>query len=225
MSDYWFGQLPAALQDALLGAARQRRITPGKLLFAQGDPPCGLYVLLEGAVRMGSAGQQRLTPRLEELVAPFWFGEVSLFDGQPRTLDAYSLVQSIFLQVPQPFIDQWLLEHPEDLRFFAQLLSNKLGLPLLRPEKLHSLPDRARVAWRLLLLCEGYGQLSHARRLVGFEAIEACPTVALSRAALLEVLQDLQQRRIIRLGQEQLEVFDIDKLRKAANVLRARAPC
>lgn len=117
MSDYWFGQLPAALQDALLGAARQRRITPGKLLFAQGDPPCGLYVLLEGAVRMGSAGQQRLTPRLEELVAPFWFGEVSLFDGQPRTLDAYSLVQSIFLQVPQPFIDQWLLEHPEDLRF------------------------------------------------------------------------------------------------------------
>lgn len=222
MSDDWFAQLPAALQDALLGAARQRRITPGKLLFAQGDAPCGLYVLLEGAVRMGGAQQQRLAPRLQELTPPFWFGEVSLFDGLPRRLDACSLVQSIFLQVPQPFIDQWLSEHPGDLRFFALLLSAKLGLPLLRPEKLSGLPDRARVAWRLLLLCEGYGHLSHARRLVDFPAIEACPALNLSRAALLEILQDLQQRKIIRLHQEQLEVFDVDKLRKAANVLRAR---
>lgn len=222
MSDYWFAQLPAALQDALLLAARQRRITPGKLLFAEGDEPCGLYVLLEGAVRMGSVEQQRLAPRLEEVMPPFWFGEISLFDGLPRTLDAYSLVQSIFLQVPQPFIDQWLCEHPEDLRFFALLLSTKLGLPLLRPEKLGSLPDRARVAWRVLLLCEGYGHLSHARRLVDFAAIEACPALNLPRAALLEILQDFQQRKIIRLGQEQLEVFDLDKLRKAANALRAR---
>lgn len=222
MSDYWFAQLPAALQDALLAAARQRRITPGKLLFAKGDQPCGLYVLLEGAVRMGKTGQQRLAPRLEQVIPPVWFGEVSLFDGLPRTLDAYSLVQSIFLQVPQPFIDQWLAEHPEDLRFFALLLSTKLGLPLLRPEKLSGLPDRARVAWRVLLLCEGYGHLSHARRLVDFATIEACPALNLPRAALLQILQDFQQRKILRLGEEQLEVFDIDKLRKAANARRAR---
>ncbi|RMQ42247.1 Cyclic nucleotide-binding protein [Pseudomonas cichorii] len=222
LSDYWFTHLPADLQDSLLDAARQRRKTPGKLLFEKGDPPCGLYVLLEGTVRMGAAHEQRLTPRLAEVRPPYWFGEVSLFDGMPRMQDAYSVDQTIFLHIPQETLIQCLENNPQHWRAFEALLSQKLGLALPAPEKLKQLPARAQVAWRLLLLCEGYGNLSHARRLIALDDIHAMETLSLSRAALLEELEDLQQRKIVRLGDEQLEVFDVLGLRKVANYSRAK---
>ena len=221
MTDYWFCHLPAGLQDSLLDASCQRRKTPGKVLFRKGDAPCGLYALLEGTVRVGAAHEQRLAPRVEKACVPFWFGEVSLFDGMPRRLDVVSLDQTIFLHIPQASLQDILDRHPEYWRSMAELLSGKLGLSLLRPEKIQALPIKAQVAWRLLLLCEGYGVLSHARRLIGLDEIEADPELDLPRPALLEVLQDLHQRKTIRFGDDQLEVFDVDRLRKLANHSRA----
>lgn len=218
LTDHWFSHLPAGLQDSLLAAGCQRRKTPGKLLFAKGDAPCGLYALLEGSVRVGATCEQRLSPRVQEVRTPFWFGEVSLFDAMPRRLDLVSLDQTIFLHVPQAALLELLDRHPEYWRSFAELLSAKLGLALLRPERLEQLPLKARVAWRLLLLCEGYGVLSHARRLVRLEEIEPDGVVP---SSVLEVLKTLHERKIIRLGDDQLEVFDVTGLRKAANHSRA----
>jgi CRP-like cAMP-binding protein len=225
MNDYWFGHLPAALQDSLLDAARQMRKTPGKFLFEKGQESCGLYALVEGSVRVGSAANQRLGPRLEPVRTPYWFGEVSLFDGLPRRFDVCSVDQTIFLHVPQPVLIELLAKTPAHWRPFADLLSQKIGLNLLRPERIKLLPAKARVAWRLLMLAEGYGHLSHARRLMTFAEIDAQRTADLSPPQLLEVLQDLHQRKILRLGDEQVEIFDVVKLRKAANAIRAKSLC
>ncbi|MBC3957954.1 Crp/Fnr family transcriptional regulator [Pseudomonas triticifolii] len=223
LSDYWFSQLPAGLQDSLLDAARQVRKTPGKSLIEKGASPCGLYVLLEGNVRVGDAHEQRLVPRLEPVRLPYWFGEVSLFDGLPRRLDVVSLDQTIFLHVPQPVLVELLDRQPAYWRSFAGLLSQKLGLPILSPEKLDQLPDRPWVAWRLLMLCEGYGHLSHARRLITLDELQSPRNLA--SAVLLEVLKDLHERKIVRLDDGQVEVFDVDKLRKVANFSKAKAVC
>ncbi|WP_122667376.1 Crp/Fnr family transcriptional regulator [Pseudomonas viridiflava] len=225
MNDPWFGHLPAALQDSLLGAARQTRKTPGKFLFEKGDEPCGLYALVEGSVRVGGALDQRLVPRLEHVRTPYWFGEVSLFDGMPRRFDVYSMEQSIFLHVPQSVLNELLEENPAHWRPFADLLSQKMGVNLLRPDCIKLLTPKARVAWRLLMLAEGYGHLSHARRLIGFDEIDAQRTADLSPSELLDVLQDLHQRKILRMGDEQVEIFDVIKLRKAANTQRAKSLC
>ncbi|WP_426118749.1 Crp/Fnr family transcriptional regulator [Pseudomonas sp. DSP3-2-2] len=225
MTDYWFANLPADLQDSLLNASRQRRRTPGKLLFEKDDAPCGFYVLLEGGFRMGSVVDQRLAPRLEEVRMPYWFGEVSLFDGLSRTHDAYSQGNSIFLHIPHAVLIDILEKNPAYWRFFAELLSQKLGLTLLHSERIKLLPAKARVAWRLLLLSEGYGPMSHARRLITLDDIQSMRTAALSRPALLEVLQELHTRKILRLDADRVEIFDVVKLRKAANFMRAKSLC
>ena len=54
MSGQWFSHLPAPFQDSLLAAARERRLTAGQRLFQRGDAPCGLYAVLDGAVRIGA---------------------------------------------------------------------------------------------------------------------------------------------------------------------------
>ncbi|EPN42462.1 cyclic nucleotide-binding protein, partial [Pseudomonas syringae pv. actinidiae ICMP 19096] len=80
-----------------------------------------------------------------------------------------------------------------------------------------------RVASRLLLLSEGYGPLSHARRLITLDEVTSLQ--GLSHSALLEVLEDLHERKVVRLGIGQLEVFDVNKLRKIANFSKAGAVC
>lgn len=88
LGGYWFNGLPVALQDALLHAASLRQLSAGQSLFRRGDPPCGLYAVLSGAMRIGAvnpAGKEALLTLVE---APNWFGEISLFDNQPRTHDA-----------------------------------------------------------------------------------------------------------------------------------------
>ncbi|WP_122556528.1 Crp/Fnr family transcriptional regulator [Pseudomonas viridiflava] len=223
LSDYWFSNLPAGLQDSLLDAAFQIRKTPGKALFKKDDPACGLYVLVEGGVRVGPAADQRLVPRLEPIRLPCWFGEVSLFDGLPRRFDVVAREQTIFLHVPQRVLMELLDQHPQYRRSFATLLSHKLGLPIPLSDEMARLPARHWVAWRLLMLSEGYGNLSHARRLVTLDEIQ--PPEDLSPAVLLDVLQDLHARKVVRLGEGQLEVFEVEKLRKVANYSKASAVC
>ncbi|KPB55360.1 Cyclic nucleotide-binding protein [Pseudomonas coronafaciens pv. oryzae] len=225
LSDYWFSHLPAGLQDSLLGAAHQLRRTPGRMLFKKGDPPCGIYVLLEGSVRIGAPQEQRLLSHMQPVCPPCWFGEVSLFDGLPRRFEVRSLEQSIFLHFPQQYLVELLDRQPEYWLSFAALLSRKIGLPLQNPEKMQQLPPRARVAWRLLMLSEGYGPLSHVRRVIALNDIQAVQRLALSPPALAEVLQDLHERRIVRLDEGHLEVFDVERLRRIANFSRAKAVC
>ncbi|MFS2158227.1 Crp/Fnr family transcriptional regulator [Pseudomonas sp. Pseusp122] len=217
LNDRWFGALPAGLQDALLAAARQRRFTPGKLLFARGDAPCGLYILLEGSVRVGAADEQYPPGHFDEVALPYWFGEVSLFDGLPRTQDLYSSGQSILLQVPQATLLTLLEQYPQYWRSFAELLGHKLGLPLLRADELARLPPRTRIARRLLLLSEGYGELNHSRRLIPFEDL------ALDDPQLPEILQTLHQRKVVYLRQEQLQVLNINRLREMAGARFVRS--
>ena len=53
-SGHWFSHLPVELQRSLLAAARLRTLAAGQCLFKRGDPPCGLYAVLEGAVRISA---------------------------------------------------------------------------------------------------------------------------------------------------------------------------
>lgn len=225
LSDRWFGDLPAGLQDSLLAAVRQRRITPGKLLFARGDAPCGLYVLVEGMLRFGAVEGQLPTRRFSPIPVPYWFGEVSLFDGLPRTADVYSTEQSILLQIPQATLLELLEQHPAYWRPFAELLGQKLDLPLLRPEQLAELHIRTQVARRLLLLAEGYGCLNRAQRLIPLEDIPSPSTLFLDTPSLLDVLQMMHERQLVYLGLTHLELLKVGKLREmaAARYVRSSA--
>lgn len=223
LNDHWFGGLPAALQDNLLAAARQRRITPGKLLFARGDAPCGLYVLVEGMLRFGSDDEQLPARCANPVALPYWFGEVSLFDGLPRTMDVYSTEQSILLQIPQATLLGLLEQHPAYWRPFAELLGQKLDLPLLAPEKLAQLHLRTQVARRLLLLAEGYGGLNCAQRLIALADFSSHATLSLAKPDVLEIVRAMHERKVLHLGQGHLEILNVGRLRQMAGAKYVRS--
>jgi putative methionine-R-sulfoxide reductase with GAF domain len=75
-----------------------RLISNGEVIFREGDPGDCMYVILSGKVRIskgGSGGEVHITTLQEGEI----FGEISFFDGLPRSATATSLGHSHILTV------------------------------------------------------------------------------------------------------------------------------
>jgi len=216
LSGQWFNHLPALFQDSLLAIARVRRLAPGQRLFKRGDPPCGLYAVLEGAVRIGAVNEQGKEALLSLVEPPHWFGEICLFDGQPRTHDAYGVGLCVLLHVSQAALLELLEEHPQYWRHLALLMSHKLRLTFINLEQLSLMPAAVRVAHRLLLIAEGYGETEHSRRVLQLPQEQLALMLSLSRQTTNQLLKELQGQGILNLSYGEIEVVDLERLRAAA---------
>lgn len=217
MAGQWFSHLPVSFQDSLLATARERRLTAGQRLFQRGDPPCGLYAVLDGAVRIGAVSEQGKEALLSLVEAPHWFGEICLFDGQSRTHDAYAVGPCTLLNIAQNTLLKLLDEHPLYWRHLALLMSHKLRLAFIDIEHLSLLPASARLAHRLLMIAEGYGEIDAPRRVLQLPQEQLASMLSLSRQTTNQILKDLQGQGIIGLGYGEIEIIDAVRLRALSN--------
>jgi CRP/FNR family transcriptional regulator, cyclic AMP receptor protein len=218
MSGQWFSHLPVSLQDRLLAAARVRRLSPGQRLFKRGDPPCGLYAVLEGSVRIGAVSEQGKEALLSLVESPHWFGEICLFDGQPRTHDAVGLGHCVLLHIPQTALLTLLDEQPAYWRQLALLMSQKLRLTFINLEQLSLMPTAARLAHRLLMIAEGYGEIDPPRRVLQLPQEQLASMLSLSRQTTNQILNDLQGQGIVNLKYGEIEILDAERLRALAAI-------
>ncbi|WNZ78381.1 Crp/Fnr family transcriptional regulator [Pseudomonas sp. P105] len=218
LAGHWYSHLPAELQNSLLGMSRVRRLVPGHRLFQRGDPPCGMYAVLEGAVRIGAVNEQGKEALLSVVEAPHWFGEICLFDGQPRTHDAVSVGQCTLLHLPQAPLMAFLQAHPVYWRDIARLMSHKLRLTFINLEHLSLMPAPVRVANRLLMIAEGYGEIEPARRVLQLPQEQLALMLSLSRQTTNQILKDLQGQGIVQLAYGEIEILDIERLRALTTI-------
>jgi len=87
-SDSWFGAVPAARRALLLAQASVRSVAAWTRLYGVGDPPDGLWAVLDGQVRL--IGYPAVGAELVVLMMGpgTWFGELSTLDAGPRPHDA-----------------------------------------------------------------------------------------------------------------------------------------
>lgn len=218
LTGHWYSHLPAELQNSLLEMSRVRRLPPGQRLFKRGDAPCGLYAVLEGAVRIGAVSEQGKEALLSVVEAPHWFGEICLFDGQPRTHDAVSVGQCSLLHLPQAALLAFLEDQPVYWRHLALLMSHKLRLTFINLEHLSLMPAPARLAHRLLMIAEGYGEIEPARRILQLPQEQLALMLSLSRQTTNQILKDLQGQGIVHLSYGEIEILDIERLRALTTI-------
>jgi CRP/FNR family transcriptional regulator, cyclic AMP receptor protein len=217
VTGHWFSHLPDDFQRSLLAAARLRTLAAGQLLFKRGDPPCGLYAVLHGAVRISAVNAQGKEAVLSLVETPYWFGEICLFDGLPRTHDALAMGPCTLLQVPQAAMLALLERQPVYWREVALLMSHKLRLSLINIEQMSLMPASARLAHRLLMIAEGYGEIEQVRRVLQLPQEDLAAMLSLSRQTTNALLKDLQAQGIVRLGYGEIEILDAQRLREAAH--------
>lgn len=212
----WFAALPQALRQALLAQGRLLTLEAGQRLFSRGDSPSGLYAVLSGAIRIGTVDAQGREALLILVEPPHWFGEIALFDGQPRTHDAFAEGASTLLHVPQTSLLSLLDAHPAYWRDIALLMAHKVRLAFITLEEMSLLPAAQRLARRLLLIAEDYGETQGPRRIIHLAQEQLAAMLAISRQTANGALKDLQARGIVRLTYGEIEILDLDGLRQAA---------
>lgn len=213
---HWFAGLAQPLSLALLEMAQVQHLEAGQRLFRRGDKPSGLYAVIEGAVRVGAVSESGKEALLTLVEPPYWFGEISLFDGLPRTHDAFAESASTLLLLPQPDLLALLERQPQYWRDFALLMSHKLRLAFLALEDMSLLPAAPRLARRLLLIAENYGE-GEPRRVLHLAQEQLALMLSLSRQTTNQILKELEAQGIVRLTYGEIEILDLLRLRQAAS--------
>lgn len=120
------------------------------------------------------------------------------------------------LQVPQAAMLALLERQPVYWREVALLMSHKLRLSLINIEQMSLMPASARLAHRLLMIAEGYGEIEQARRVLQLPQEDLAAMLGLSRQTINSLLKSLEQQGIIGLSYGAIEVLDLPGLRRAA---------
>jgi CRP/FNR family transcriptional regulator, cyclic AMP receptor protein len=216
-SGEWFATLETRFQRAVLGSSRVMVLTAGESVFRRGDPSDGIYCVISGAVRFGAttpSGRESIVGLAE---APHWFGEIALFDGGPRTHDAWADITSTLLHLPLRHLTRILADDPRAWQHIGRLLVQKLRIALSLLEDMALEPPRVRLARCLINLLDGYGQRrAKPPYCVRVSQERLGMMLSLSRQTVNELLGHLEQESIIQRQRGGLRILDPSRLRNAA---------
>lgn len=154
----WFRELPPDVVTQFAAMAQRRRLADGELLFAQGDVPDGLWGVVSGRIRAGSISSEGKELLVMQFEPGAWFGEISMFDGLPRTHDARAVGATEMLMLPRDKFLALLDTQPALYPHFVKMLCRKLRLAFgwIEDAQFASIP--ARIARRLIDLIALYGK-------------------------------------------------------------------
>jgi CRP/FNR family transcriptional regulator, cyclic AMP receptor protein len=194
------GLSPADLDD-VLRHVRLRGYSRGTTIFHKDDPGALLYVILKGAVSITLPSSEGKDLVLSILSAGDFFGELSLFDEEPRSATAIAVeddTQTLILP-REDFLDL-VRSHPEMAVHIMALLSRRLreADALAQDSALLDLPGR--LARRLLELAERHGKRESdgIRISLRLTQSELAALVGATRVATNRQLQRLQQQGAIK---------------------------
>jgi CRP-like cAMP-binding protein len=193
-----------------------KELKPRGRLFARGDAPSGMYGVVEGQLRASGTDGEGKVALLTIVEAPNWVGEIPLFDRLPRTHDLTAETEALVVHVPQEPLLAALDREPRWWRDMSLLLTGKLRLAFGAMEDSQLLPVPARLAHRLVLIAEGYGEWSDgSTRDVGISQETLATMLATSRQTVNQALKAMEAKGWVRLAYGRVEVLDLKGLRRS----------
>src|SRR5260370_34939880 len=80
-----FTDLPDSELNKIARLLKEHKFTENELIFAQGDPGEGLYIILQGRVRIASTDQLARERVLAFYGPGEFFGDLAVLTGEPRS--------------------------------------------------------------------------------------------------------------------------------------------
>ncbi|MFZ0603536.1 MAG: Crp/Fnr family transcriptional regulator [Roseiarcus sp.] len=150
--------LSAVFSNHLIKQARKVRLDAGQALFLVGDPGDGCYWIDEGLLKVhvvSHSGNDRI---LAILGARTIVGELSMFDGAPRSASVTAIRASNLAFVSRATFDTTLDAHPEIYRELVVILAHRLRDIDDAMTATSFLSLKGRAARALLALADAFGQ-------------------------------------------------------------------
>lgn len=212
-SGRWFASLSPSLKHDILRCAYVKRCKDGDLIAARGDPPEEWIACAKGAVRVSSTSISGKQITLTYVEPGIWFGDVSIFDGDRRTHDAYAHGDTTILAVAKADFKKILTIHPELYEALLRLNARRIRQLYGLVEDLNTLPLRARLAKQLVHLARSYGvpSLSDGDEIrIGLHLAqeELAQLLGASRQRVNQELKAMERESIIRIEPGGLVIRD-----------------
>jgi len=210
----WFSRLSQPLREAILSRAVVRRLHDGAILSARGAPAEEWCGVARGAVRVSSVSLSGKQVTLTYVEPGTWFGDISLFDGMPRTHDAHAHGETTLLVVRRPDFKDLLANHVELYDALLRLNCRRLRLLFDAVEDLNTRPLSARLAKQILLLARSYG-VEHGEEIrIGLQLAQEdiAQLLGASRQRVNQELKGFERDGAVRIEPTRLVVLSKDKL-------------
>ncbi|MDP9044799.1 MAG: Crp/Fnr family transcriptional regulator [Pseudomonadota bacterium] len=210
----WFGRLSPPLRRAILERAGVRRLPDGALLSTRGgraEEWCGVAA---GAVRVSSVSLSGKQVTLTYVEPGTWFGDISLFDGLPRTHDSNAHGPTSLLVVRKADFNELLSQHTELYEALLRLNCRRLRLMFDAVEDLNTLPLASRLAKQILLLARSYGINQGEEIRIGLQLAQEdlAQLLGASRQRVNQELKGFERDGAVRIEPTRLVVLSKDKL-------------
>ena len=153
----WFSKLSPLLRQDILVRAQVRHLDDGATLSVRGTVADAWVGVARGAVRVSSTSISGKQVTLTYAEPGTWFGDISLFDGLPRTHDAHAHGKTTLLIVRKADFRELLAQHVELYEALLRLNCRRLRLMFDAVEDLATKPLAARLAKQILVLARSYG--------------------------------------------------------------------
>ena len=210
----WFSKLSPGLRDGILSRASVRRLSDGTMLTARGAPPEEWCGVAQGAVRVSTVSLAGKQVTLTYVEPGTWFGDISLFDGLPRTHDANAHGETTLLVVRKADFKELLTQHTELYEALLRLNCRRLRLLFDVVEDLNTRPLSSRLAKQILLLARSYGVAQGEEIRIGLQLAQEdlAQLLGASRQRVNQELKGFERDGAVRIEPTRLVVLSKDKL-------------
>lgn len=205
-----FSVLPPSERLEIVKRMRWRRFARDEVIYHRDDPATHLYVLLSGTVKVAMVDELGRETVLTLMRGGDVFGELSLFDGIPRSATVSTITDSEVLLLSGEDFLQLLERYPRAMREMLRLMSKTVRRLSDRVEDLHLLDVPSRIAKCLLDLAASAG----TSREVIITQEDVAAMVGATRVSVNRVFADLEQRGLILCGRRRVLIKDADRLRQ-----------
>jgi CRP/FNR family cyclic AMP-dependent transcriptional regulator len=108
----YFARLPLDVLAALAATAHDRCFVRGQMIFLEGEPCAGLYIVGSGAVKILKLSPQGREQVLAQLGPGHTFNEVAVLDGGPNPASAEAIADSVTWVISRPDMQRLAQQYP-----------------------------------------------------------------------------------------------------------------
>ncbi len=216
----WFTELPESVIHELVAMSKVKHLAQGQQLHGKGSPADGLYCVLNGKIRISNVNKQGKEMVLTWLENGNWFGEISLFDGLPRTHDAHADCPTTLLMLPNTAFQNLLKQQPTLYPHFMRLLCQRIRATFALIDETGGLTLKGQLAKRVLLLANGLGNNIHQGHQASIQVSQEslAHMINSSRQTVNKLLSELKQQKLISTQYGVITLLDVEGLERLSAV-------
>lgn len=212
----WLNQLPQDVINDLSESCKLKTLKKSQILHSKNDQADGFYCVLDGRIRISNVNSDGKEMVLTWLSKGAWFGEISLFDGLPRTHDAHADKETTLLMLPINAFHSLLVERPELYPHFMRLLCQRIRATFSLIDETSGLSLKGQLAKRLLLLCNGLSHSESADKNAEIRVSQEslAQMINSSRQTVNKLLNELKREGVIESAYGTIGILNFDQLQK-----------